>query len=42
VAVQLFQQEAESGKDSLTRQYATRYLPVLRHHLLKAKRLWGR
>jgi putative membrane protein len=39
VAVQLFQQEFNVGRDSLARVYATKYLPKLRHHLMMAKEL---
>jgi putative membrane protein len=37
VAVQLFQEEASSGKDPLAKGYAGKYLPKLRHHLMMVK-----
>jgi putative membrane protein len=36
-AVQLFQQEAATDKDPLASEYAKKYLPKLRHHLMMAK-----
>jgi len=39
VAIQLFQQESNVGRDSLARMYAKKYLPNLRHHLEMAKEL---
>jgi len=37
VAVQLFQQEATTGKDPVARAYAGKYLSKLRHHLMMAQ-----
>ena len=34
VAVQLFEEEASSGKDPMAKEYAGKYLPKLRHHLM--------
>jgi len=42
VTVQLFQQESGTGRDSLARIYATKYLPKLRHHQMMADQLWRR
>lgn len=42
VAVQLFQQESQTGRDSLARTYAAKYLPKLRHHQMMADELWRR
>lgn len=39
VAVQLFQRESGMGQDSLSRAYARKYLPALRHQLLMIKAL---
>jgi putative membrane protein len=40
VAIDLFRQENNVGKDTAARAYAAKYLPKLQHHMMMAKQLW--
>lgn len=40
IVIRWLEAEARSGRDTVCRRYAARYLPKLRHYLLMARDLW--